>query len=243
MIETVDDLSIGGLRLMQAAKGYRFSLDPILLAHFADIREHDSVVDLGSGSGILPLLLARLSAAPKLLGIELQPQLAERAERNVTLNGLQERVKIVQGDLRRIRQLIPPAQTDLVVTNPPYRKTETGRIAPDNERAAARHELAGGLDDFVAAAAWLLKNAGRFAIIFLAERLPELLSLMATRGIEPKRLRMIHPRQQEAAKMVLVEGRKAGRPGLTVVPPLYVYRGPGRDYTAEVLLMYESPIR
>ncbi len=144
----------------------------------------------------------------------------------------------LQDDLRQINQLMPDASVDLVVSNPPYRKPENGRIAPNNERAAARHELAGELENFVAAAAWLLKNGGRFALIYLAERLPELLGMLGEYGIEPKRLRMIYPRQTEPAKMVLVEGRKGGRPGLAVEPPLIVYRGAGRDYTQEVLRMY-----
>lgn len=241
MKETVDELSIGSLRLIQSRAGYRFSLDPILLAHFVAMRPGGRVVDLGTGSGVIPLLLAKLGTVQELIGVELQPAMAERAQRNVELNDLQQRVRIVLGDLRQIRELLPAASADLVVSNPPYRQLGKGRVSPADERAAARHELAGGLIDFVAAAGWLLNNGGRFAIIYLAERLPELLTQMAAAGIEPKRLRMIHPRQQEPAKMVLVEGRKAGRPGLIVENPLYVYQGEGRDYTAEVLAMYQAP--
>lgn len=241
MKETIDELSVGNLRLIQAEKGYRFSLDPILLARFADVRGADSVVDLGTGSGVLPLLLAKLSTVQELIGIELQPQFAERAQRNVALNDLQERVRILPGDVRQVRDLLPVASVDLVVSNPPYRSVGSGQISPADERAAARHELAGGLSDFVAAASWFLKNGGRFALIYLVERLPELITQMLAVGIEPKRLRMIHPRMQEPARMVLVEGRKAGRPGLTVEKPLYVYRGEGRDYSAEVLAMYQNP--
>lgn len=240
MKETLDQLSIGNLQLIQAEKGYRFSLDPVLLARFVDVRSGDSVVDLGTGCGVLPLLLAKLSTANELIGIELQPQQAERAQRNVELNELVPRVRIVHGDLRKIRELLPVASADLVVSNPPYRQVGSGRISSGDERAAARHELAGGLDDFVFAASWLLKNGGRFAVIYLAERLPELLTQMAAVNIEPKRLRMIYPRQQESAKMVLVEGRKAGRPGLAAEQPLYVYKGDGRDYSDEVLSMYEN---
>ncbi len=243
MQETVDELSIGNLQLIQAEKGYRFSLDPVLLARFVDVRSGDTVVDLGTGSGVVPLLLAKLSQAEELIGVELQAQLAERAGRNVALNNLQGRVRIIAGDVRQIRQLLPVASADLVVSNPPYRAPGNGRISPEDERAAARHELAGGLEDFVASAGWLLKNGGRFALIYLAERLPELLVQMAKAGIEPKRLRLVHPRQQEAARMVLVEGRKAGRPGLTVEKPLYIYKGEGRDYTDEVLAMYQNPDR
>lgn len=242
MKETADQLSLGNLQLIQAENGYRFSLDPVLLSRFVEVKNSATVVDLGTGSGIIPLLLAKLSSAPELIGVELQASLAERAQRNVELNGLQERVRIVHGDLRQIRQLLPVASVDLVVSNPPYRQVGSGRISPTDERAMARHELAGGLTDFVSAAAWLLKNGGRFALIYLVERLPELLAQLLASGIEPKRLRMIYPRQRESAKMVLVEGRKAGRPGLVVEKPLYIYGGEGRDYTAEVLAMYQNPV-
>jgi tRNA1(Val) A37 N6-methylase TrmN6 len=240
MNETIDELSIGNLRLIQAERGYRFSLDPVLLARFVDVRSGDSVVDLGTGCGVLPLLLAKLSTAEELIGVELQSQQAERAQRNIELNELSPRIHIVHGDLRQIRGLLPVASADLVVSNPPYRQVGSGRISPADERAVARHELAGGLTDFVSAASWLLKNGGRFAVIYLAERLPELLMQMAAVNIEPKRLRMIHPRQRDPAKMVLVEGRKAGRPGLVVEEPLFIYKGDGRDYTDEVLSMYEN---
>lgn len=238
MNETIDELSLGNLRLIQAEKGYRFSLDPVLLARFAESGTVNTVVDLGTGCGVIPLMLAKLTTARELIGIELQPQQAERAQRNVELNDLQERVRIISADLRQIRRLLPVASCDLVVSNPPYRRPNDGRVSPADERAAARHELAGGLIDFIDAASWLLKNGGRFAVIYLAERLPELLIQMTAKGIEPKRLRMIHPRRQDPARMVLVEGRKKGRPGLQVEKPLIVYQGEGRDYSPEVLAMY-----
>lgn len=240
MHETIDELSIGNLKLIQAQQGYRFSLDPVLLVRFVMLRGEERVVDLGSGSGVIPLLLAKLSAAKELVGVELQPGLAERARRNVELNSLQQRVRILEGDLRRIRKLLSSGCADLVVSNPPYRQVGRGRISPADERAAARHELAGGLNDFVAAAGWLLNDGGRFVLIYLAERLPELLGAMTAAGIEPKRLRMVHPKQGDPARMVLVEGRKRGRPGLLVEAPLYIYRGEGRDYTEEVLAMYRG---
>ncbi len=237
-------LHAGGLQIVQAANGYRFSLDPILLSHFAAVGTIEQVVDLGTGSGVIPLLLARLTQATNLVGIELQPAQAARAQKSVALNGLQQRVEIIQGDLRWVRRLLPAGETDLVIANPPYRRPGSGRISPDDERAQARHELAGGLQDFVSAAGWLLADRGRFAMIYLVERLPELLARMAEQKIEPKRLRMIHPRVQEPAKMVLVEGRKNGRPGMSVEAPLCIYMtsGSGREYSAEVLEMYGEAV-
>jgi len=242
MKETLDKLSIGNLQLLQAESGYRYSLDPILLARFVSAKKGSRVVDLGTGCGILPLLMARLSDTDECIGIEIQPELADRAARNVKLNILHDRVHIVQADIRSIRDILPTGCFDLVVSNPPYRQLDSGRIAPNDERAAARHELAGNLVDFIAAAGWLLKNGGSFSIIYLAERLPELIAGMIAEGIEPKRLRMVHPRQAEAAKIVLLEGRKGGRPGLQVENPLYIYRNNAaeRDYTDEVLRMYEA---
>ena len=240
MKEILDTLTIGKIQLLQGENGYRYSLDPILLSRFVNIKRCIRVIDLGSGCGILPLLLARLSDVKELIGIEIQSGLAERSLRNVKLNALQDRVQILQGDICDIRNLLPVNCADLVVSNPPYRRRDSGRIAPDDERAIARHELAGQLADFVAAGSWLLKNGGRFTVIYLAERLPELMAAMVAARIEPKRLRMVHPRQGVAAKMVLLEGLKDGRPGLQVERPLYIYNGneAGRDYTEEVLQMY-----
>ena len=245
MKETLDTLSIGNIQLLQGERGYRYSLDPILLSRFIQVKQGERIVDLGTGCGILPLLLARLSDAKELTGIEIQPALADRAARNIQLNNLQDRVQIFPGDICDIRNLLPDSSVDLVVSNPPYRLPDSGRIAPDSERAAARHELLGSLVDFIAAAKWLLRNGGRFVVIYLAERLPELMVEMVAAGIEPKRLRMIHPRQDATAKMVLLEGNKGGRPGLKIEKPLYIYKnkngGIGRDYTDEVLAMYEDP--
>ncbi len=236
--ETLDDLRCGGLKIIQGKSGYRFSLDPVLLCAFTRINAGESVVDLGSGSGVIPLLLAKRTTAKAITGIELQPSLADRARRSVLLNGFEGRVRILQQDLRRVRSFLPPQCCEVVVSNPPYRSLGGGRTAPTTERATARHELAGGLEDFLAAAHYLLKQGGRFYLIYLAERLAELLAAMREQRLEPKRLRCIHALPGEGARMVLIEGRKNGKPGLTVEAPLYVYAG--EDYSAEVLAMYEG---
>ena len=236
MMETLDSLHGFNLQFPQARHGYRFSLDPLLLCAFAEIGSGARVVDLGTGSGIIPQLLARVGKGREWLGLELQPDLVERARRSVSLNGLTGQVRIVPGDVRMLPGDWQEGGFDVVMTNPPYRRPSEGRVPPGDERARARFELAGGLPDFLRAAAWLLNNGGRFFIVYLAGRLAELLDGMRTCRLEPKRLRLVHPRPDEPARLVLVEGRKNRRPGLTVEAPLVLYLpGAGRNYSAEAL--------
>jgi len=233
--ESLDELHAGGVKIIQPRRGYRFSLDPLLLCAFAGIGSQARVADLGTGSGIMPLLLAQAGKGREFLGIERQAELAERARRSVALNGLERRIRIVCADVRELPAELAAGSFDAVVSNPPYRKPATGRVAPDAERGAARHELAGGLTDFLRAAAFLLNDGGRFCLVYLAERLAELLDEMRTFRLEPKRLRTVHSRTGDPARLVLVEGRRNARTGLTVEAPLIVYReGKGRDYTEEM---------
>lgn len=234
--ETLDELRLAGLKIIQKKDGYRFSIDPVLLCAFARVEEGEQVADLGTGAGVVPLILARRTAARRLVGVEIQPALADRARRSVRLNALEDRVEIVEGDLRNLGEVLEPGDFDVVLANPPFRKSGSGRQAPREERAAARHELAGGVTDFLRAAVLLLRHGGRFYVIFLAERLAELLAEMRQRGLEPKRLRCVHSRFEAKARMVLVEGRKGGRCGLTVEPPLFVYEG--EKYSPEVSRIY-----
>ncbi len=234
MMETLDYLQGFDLQLPQARDGYRFSLDPLLLCDFAKIDARARVVDLGTGSGIIPQLLARAGKGREWLGLELQPAMVERARRSVSLNGLENVVRIELGDVRALPVDWQGESVEVVMTNPPFRPPTRGRVAPGVERGLARFELAGGLPDFLRAAAFLLRNGGRFYLVYLAERLAELLDGMRTYRLEPKRLRLVHSRAGAAAKLVLVEGRKNGRPGVTVEAPLIVYReGKAREYTAE----------
>lgn len=236
--ETLDELRPAGLRIIQAKRGYRFSLDPVLLSDFTEVVAGDTLVDLGTGSGVVPLLLAARTGVRKIVGVEIQAKFADRARRSVLLNGLQDRIDVLHEDLRNLHGRLPPQSFSVVVANPPFRRPGTGRQAPDAERAAARHELAGGLPDFARTAAYLLADGGRFYVIYLAERLAELLTTMRELRLEPKRLRCVHPRAGERANLVLVEGRKGGRSGLQVEPPLYVYDG--LAYSVEILSIYNQ---
>ncbi|KIH77927.1 tRNA1Val (adenine37-N6)-methyltransferase [Geoalkalibacter ferrihydriticus] len=236
--ETLDELRVGGLKILQQKNGYRFSLDPILLCAFARVGVGERVVDLGTGSGVIALVLARRTAAEHIVGIEVQAQLAERARRSVVLNGLEARVRILTADVRHVDEVLEPHSFSVVVSNPPFRAPGSGRLAPVGERAAARHELAGGLADFLRAAAALLATGGRFYVVYLAERLVDLLEGMRRVGLEPKRLRCVHGRGGEPARLVLVEGRRGGRPGLALEAPLVVFAEEG--YTAEVRAIYDE---
>lgn len=230
--ETLDTLGYGDLRIIQPQQGFRFTIDPVLLASFAQIKSQERWIDLGCGSGILPLLLASRDQEVHITGIEIDPANADRARRNVLLNKLEKQIDIIQGDLRELRNSQDAQSCDVIITNPPYRRPGSGRISCGAQRSVARHELHGSLDDFLDTSRYLLKNGGRFYAIYLAERLPELLNKMSAKKIEPKHLRSIHSRQKNEAQLVLIEGRRSGRPGLTIAPPLFIYEG--EDYSAEV---------
>jgi tRNA1Val (adenine37-N6)-methyltransferase len=233
--ETLDALGYGNLQIIQPQQGFRFTIDPVLLAGFAQSKAGERWMDLGCGSGVLPLLLARREAGLRITGVEIDPTSAERARRNIVLNQLEKQIDIIHGDLRELRQTHSAQSCDVVISNPPYRRPESGRISAGAVRAIARHELQGSLDDFLDTSRYLLKNGGRFYAIYLAERLPELFVKMSTRKIEPKRLRCIHSRRANDAHLVLVEGRRSGKPGLTMAAPLFLYEG--EDYSDEVRML------
>ncbi|HMM20771.1 MAG TPA: tRNA1(Val) (adenine(37)-N6)-methyltransferase [Selenomonadales bacterium] len=237
--ERVDDLLINGLKIIQQGQEFRFSLDSVLLAHFATVRPGDKALDLGAGTGVLGLLLAARGVSVAC-GVEINPRMAQMAERSIRLNKLAERVSVVRGDVRELdKALLPCDQWDLVVTNPPYRPLGGGKISPLPGVAAARHETAGTLTDFVAAARSVIRQGGRFAMVHLAERLTEIMAVMNKAGIEPKRLRLVHPMADKKAKLLLVEGVRAGRPGLSVLPPLFVYHPEG-TYSNEIMAYYQA---
>jgi tRNA1Val (adenine37-N6)-methyltransferase len=234
--ETLDALFRGRLKFFQRRDGYRFSLDALLLAHFVSLKKNESVADLGTGNGIIPLLLATLHSGVSITGVEFQPAMAERAERNVKLNELAGRIRICRGDVRAIRAVAPSESFDVVVCNPPYRRPTSGRISPNDEKRIARHELQGDLGDFLAAATFLLRRKGRTALIYPAVRFADLICAMRHARVEPKRLRAVHSFADAEASLVLVEGVKGGRPGAAVEKPLRIYRGVN-EYTDEVSAM------
>jgi tRNA1Val (adenine37-N6)-methyltransferase len=231
--ETLDVLFDGKLSLFQSGTGYRFSLDALLLANFVTVKRRDRVIDLGTGNGVIPLALADYYPSITLTGVEIQPAMAQRARKSLNLNQLDNRIKIVMGDVRSIDAILEAASYEVAVSNPPYRKPSSGRISPNRERQIARHETQGDLCDFLRAGAFLLRAQGRMAIVYPAVRSIDLLMTMRQARIEPKRLRMVHSFAGVEASLVLVEGVKGGKSGAEVLAPLTIYQH-DKEYTEEV---------
>ncbi|HJV33563.1 tRNA1(Val) (adenine(37)-N6)-methyltransferase [Geomonas sp.] len=237
--ETLDQLTGYQLQVVQPRHGYRFSLDPLLLADFALPAGTGRVMDLGTGCGVIPLLLARMANSAVITGIELQEPMAELARRNVRLNGLEERVEIVCRDLNEVKALYPVDSFDLVLSNPPYRRPETGKVSPRAGRDGARHESTAKLVDFLAAAKYLVKPSGRICFIYHTSRLAELMAEAAKLKLAVLRLRMVHGNASMPARMFLVELMKGRSGELQVEPPLLV-RGEDGGYSEEKLRIYKG---
>lgn len=222
--ETLDIFCEGRLKIIQKKKGYRFSIDSILLSEFIRVKENEKVIDLGTGCGILPLLLSRKAKTSSFIGVEIQKGLADCAKKNVMLNHLEDRITILNQDFRNLKNDYRPGTFDVVISNPPYRRYRTGRINPDMEKAIARHEIKGKLEDLISIASYLLKSKGRFYLIFPAIRTVDLLSNMRSNRLEPKSLQIIYPHINEDAKFVLAESIKESGIELKILPPIILHK-------------------
>ena len=235
--ERIDDLQRGGLRVIQRADAFRFGTDAVLLADFAAPRRHDRVCDLGTGTGIIPLLLYARENTISADAVEIQPDMADMAARSMAMNGLNEKIRVLPGDLRSIRTLLPHARYDLVPCNPPYGKAGGTLLNPDASKRLARHEESCAIEDVACAAAWLLQNGGRLCCVFPAARMIELSDAMRKYRMAPKRIRMVHSRVEKAAHLCLMEGMLDARPGLIIEPPLVIY-DENNAYTPELRRIY-----
>ncbi len=229
---TTDSLFGDRLKIIQKKQGYRFSIDAAVLAHHVRLRPTDIAVDLGTGCGIIPLILSLQTLSAHIYGIEIQRDLAKLASRNVQRNRMEGRIRIVHSDMKDFKSYLTPGTVDVVLSNPPYHEVLSGRINPESERAVARHEIKASLADVVSVAESLLKPSGRFVVIYPAERVIDLVLRMRAFKLEPKRLRFIHPKQGSEAILAVAEGIKHGNPGLKVAAPLTIYTSKGR-YTDE----------
>jgi len=237
--ERLDDLGRGGLRIIQHPGRFPFAVDPVLLAHFVTVRPRERILDLGTGSGVIPLLLAAQYPEAVVTGLELQAEIAEMASRSVRLNALQHQIRVDCGDYRSVRALYGHGRFDVVTMNPPYREVGRGAVSPDEVRAAARHELEGSLSETVQSAAVAVRFGGRVALVYLAERLADLMMALRHQRLEPKRIRFVHPRAGRRANLLLLEAVKGGGAGLSIEPPLVVYTD-GQSFSPEMQAIYDD---
>lgn len=216
--EDIDPFMDGRLRLIQSKDGYRFSIDAVFLSEFVTIKPGDVVVDLGTGCGVIPLILLLTKPVGYAFGLEVQKELAHQAARNTVINGFKDKMSVILGDLKHLS--ISNRSADVVICNPPYRKVKSGRINPDMRRAIAKHELMASVDDILHAAKNILRKKGRLAMIYPAERLVGLVARMRRFTLEPKRIQINYPDLKSSAKLALIEASLGGRPGLEILPPL-----------------------
>lgn len=237
--ERIDDLQLKELKIIQNPKKFCFGIDAVLLANFAaqDLQPHHQVLDLGTGTGIIPLLLWGKGQPKHIDALEIQKDMVEMATRSIALNHLQDKIHIIEGDIKSPPDSLPSNHYDLIVTNPPYMEYKGGLKNPSQGKAIARHEIRCNLEDILTTAKRLLKSRGKFYMIHRPHRLVDILIQMRALGIEPKKVRFIQPTTKKAANLVLVQGTKGGKVQLTLEKPLYVYRENG-EYTEEIYDIY-----
>ena len=235
--ERIDDLQIKGYRLIQSRKSFCFGMDAVLLSDYARIKKGAGVMDLCTGTGIVPILLKGKYETGQILGLEYQEELVDMAGRSVRLNDLSDSIRIRQGDVCRVMEDYPRDSFDYVTVNPPYMTGDHGLTNPDRGKAVARHEILCTLEDVVKAAKWLLKPAGHFVMVHRPFRLAEIMYCLKEHKLEPKRMRLVYPRVDREPNMVLIDAVKGGKQRITVDPPLIVYHDDG-SYTDEIYEIY-----
>ena len=235
--ERVDDLQRNGYKLIQNKECFCFGMDAVLLSTFAKAQENDKVLDMGTGNGVIPILMQAKNSKAFYTGLEIQEVSAALAKRNVQLNKLDEQINIVQGDIKEASKIFGGASFNLITTNPPYMNENHGIVNPDSSKAIARHELLCSLDDIICQASKCLKMKGHFFMVHRPKRLVEIFQVMCKYKLEPKRIKLIHPYDDKEANMVLIEAVKGAKSQLTVEPALVVYNHDG-TYTKELLDMY-----
>ncbi len=235
--ERIDELQRNGYQIIQNENGFCFGMDAVLLSGFAKVKKGENALDLGTGTGIIPILLEAKTEGRHFTGLEIQETSADMAQRSVCLNDLNEKVEIVRGDIKEAVDLFGKASFDVVTSNPPYMTGQHGLVNPDMPKAIARHEILCTLEDVIGQASALLKENGRFYMVHRPFRLSEIMVTMSRYRLEPKRMKLVYPFVDKEPNMVLIEGLKGGRPRVTVEKPLIVYEKPG-VYTSEIYDIY-----
>ena len=235
--ERIDDLQRNGYQIIQNRDGFCFGMDAVLLSGFAKVKPGEKAVDLGTGTGIIPILLEAKNEGLHYTGLEIQEEVADMAARSVALNHLEDKISIVRGDIKEASRLFGAASFDVVTSNPPYMNDAHGLKNPDLPKAISRHEVLCTLQDVTREAARLLRPGGRFYLVHRPHRLIEIITALKSVGMEPKRMKMVHPFVDKEANMVLIEAVRGGRSMIKVEAPVVVYKEPG-VYTDEIYTIY-----
>ena len=235
--ERIDELQRNGYRIIQNPERFCFGMDAVLLSGFARAKKQERCLDLGCGNGIIPILMEAKTEGKHFTGLEIQPESADMARRSVALNGLQDRIDIVEGDIKDASKIFVASSFHVVTTNPPYMTAQHGLTNVYEAKTIARHEVLCNLEDIIRESARLLMPGGRFYIVHRPFRLAEIISLMVQYRMEPKRMRLVYPYVDREPNMVLIEGLRGGKSRMTVEKPLIVYKEPGK-YTDEIYNVY-----
>ena len=238
--ERIDDLEYKGLKIIQNKDGFCFGMDSVLLSDFAkNMKKEAKVLDLGTGTGIIPILLCGKTNLKEVIGVEVQEEVAQMASRSIKLNNLENRFKIINENIINLTKIYKKQTFDVIVTNPPYKKKDTGIINENEKKILSRHEITATLEDFIKVSKDLLKDKGEFYMVHRPERLVDILNLMRTYRIEPKILRFVCPKQNKEPNLILIKGVKNAKPFLKIEKNLYVYKDDG-EYTDEILKIYNK---
>lgn len=238
--ERIDDLEYKGLKIIQNEKGFCFGMDSVLLSDFAkNMKNNSTVLDLGTGTGIIPILLCGKTNLKKVVGIEIQQDVANMAKRSSQLNNLQDRFEVVNSNVIDLKNICEKQSFDVIVTNPPYKKENTGITNENEAKLISRHEITANLEDFISISKDLLKDKGEFYIVHRPERLVDILSLMRKYKIEPKILKFVSPNKNKEPNLILIKGIKNANSFLKVEKNLYVYNENG-EYTNDILKIYNK---
>lgn len=237
--ERIDDLQLKGLKIIQNKEGFCFGLDAVLLANYSKIKNNARVLDLGTGTGIIPILLAGKSRAKLIYGVEIQDEVSEMALRSVKLNNLEDRIKIIGDDIKNLSSYVEKNSFDVVISNPPY-MNPNGLVNQNDKKAISRHEIKSGLEDFIVTASKFLKPNGKLFMINRTLRLVDMIYFARAYNLEPKVLRFVHSKISRAPKLVLAEFIKNGKSEVKIESPLYVHREDG-SYTDEIKEIYSNP--
>ena len=235
--ERIDDLQRNGYRIIQNPDRFCFGMDAVLLAGFAVAKEGSTVLDMGTGTGILPILMEARTKAAHLTGLEIQEESADMARRSVALNGLEDKITIVTGDIKEAGSLFDAASFDVITCNPPYMIGQHGLVNPEDAKAIARHEILCTLEDVIGQAARLLRPGGNFFMVHRPFRLTDIIALLRQYRLEPKRMQFVYPFVDKEPNMVLVEANRGGKPRMKVEKPLIIYQEPG-VYMPEIYELY-----